>query len=339
MTFGSTTARATALAGRTVLVTGAGGFIGSHLVERLVEEGARVRALVHYNSRNDWGMLDLVPDAVTQEIEVLCGDIRDPFCVRKAVSGCKVIFHLASLIPIPYSYVAPQSFVATNVLGTVNVMQACREESVDRIVQTSTSEVYGNAQYVPIDEAHPLHAQSPYAASKIGADMVAESYWRSFGLPIAIIRPFNTYGPRQSARAVIPTIVSQALAGGVVRLGATLPTRDLNYVDDTVDGFVRMGIADEAVGQVINVGSGREISIADLARTILRLLNSSACVNLDEQRVRPALSEVGRLVCNSDRARAILSWESSIPLEVGLERTIEWIRQNAARYKPQIYNL
>jgi NAD dependent epimerase/dehydratase len=327
------------LAGREVLVTGAGGFIGSHLVERLVTDGAHVRALVHYNSRNDWGMLDLVPDAVKQHLEVLCGDIRDPFCVRKAVAGRKVVFHLAALIPIPYSYVAPHSFVTTNILGTVNIMQACREESVERVIHTSTSEVYGSAQSVPIDEGHPLRAQSPYAASKIGADMIAESYWRSFELPVGIIRPFNTYGPRQSARAVIPTIISQALAGGVIKLGATLPTRDLNYVDDTVDGFVRMATADDAVGQVVNVGTGREISIGDLARMILGLLNSSADIATDHQRLRPVLSEVERLVCNSDRARAILAWEPRVSLEVGLENTIEWMKTNAARYKPQIYNI
>jgi nucleoside-diphosphate-sugar epimerase len=218
-------------------------------------------------------------------------------------------------------------------------MQACREESVERVIHTSTSEVYGSAQSVPIDEGHPLRAQSPYAASKIGADMIAESYWRSFELPVGIIRPFNTYGPRQSARAVIPTIISQALAGGVIKLGATLPTRDLNYVDDTVDGFVRMATADDAVGQVVNVGTGREISIGDLARMILGLLKSSADIATDHQRLRPVLSEVERLVCNSDRARAILAWEPRVSLEVGLENTIEWMKTNAARYKPQIYNI
>jgi NAD dependent epimerase/dehydratase len=322
-----------------VLVTGAGGFIGSHLVERLVTDGARVRALVHYNSRNDWGMLELVPDDIRQEVEVLSGDICDPFCVRNAVAGRKFVFHLAALIPIPYSYVAPQSFVSTNVLGTVNVMQACREEGVERIVHTSTSEVYGSAQSVPIDENHPLRAQSPYAASKVGADMVAESYWRSFELPVGIIRPFNTYGPRQSARAVIPTIISQALVGRVVKLGETHVTRDLNYVDDTVDGFIRMATNGDAVGHVFNVGSGRETSIGDLARTILQLLDSSADVELDEQRLRPARSEVERLVCNNDKARAVLSWEPRTPLENGLERTIEWMKNNAARYKAQLYNI
>jgi NAD dependent epimerase/dehydratase len=327
------------LAGCDVLVTGAGGFIGSHLVERLVTDGARVRALVHYNSRNDWGMLELVPDDIRQEVEVLSGDICDPFCVRNAVAGRKFVFHLAALIPIPYSYVAPQSFVSTNVLGTVNVMQACREEGVERIVHTSTSEVYGSAQSVPIDESHPLRAQSPYAASKVGADMVAESYWRSFELPVGIIRPFNTYGPRQSARAVIPTIISQALVGRVVKLGETLVTRDLNYVDDTVDGFIRMATNGDAVGQVFNVGSGRETSIGDLARMILALLDSSADVELDAQRLRPPRSEVERLVCNNDKAKAVLSWEPRTSLEGGLERTIEWMKNNAARYKAQLYNI
>jgi len=329
----------TSLAGSRILVTGAGGFIGSHLVERLVRDGADVRVFVHYNSRNDWGLLELACEPVKQALEVVNGDVQDPFVVRKAVSGCTTVFHLASLIPIPYSYVAPQSFVTTNVLGALNVMQACLDAGVERVVHTSTSEVYGTAQRVPIDEAHPLHAQSPYAASKIGADMIAESYWRSFGLPVAIIRPFNTYGPRQSARAVIPAIIAQALTGEVIRLGSTDPTRDLNYVDDIVEAFVRTASRAEAVGQVTNVGSGQETSIGQLADIILRLLRSSARVETDEQRRRPERSEVERLVCDNRKARTLLDWTPKTSLEEGLRRTIEWMRRHVERYKPRLYNV
>jgi len=322
-----------------VLVTGAGGFIGSHLVERLVRDGRRVRALVHYNSRNDWGLLELLPRDVLSEVEIVSGDMQDPFSVRHAVKGCAAVYHLASLIAIPYSYIAPQTYVATNVMGAVNVMQAALTEGVDRVIHTSTSECYGTAQYVPIDEKHPLQGQSPYSASKIGADMIAESYWRAFGLPVAIIRPFNTYGPRQSARAVIPTIISQALAGNTVKLGSLAPTRDLNYVADTVEGFIKVGACTESVGHVINIGSGREISIGDLARLILKLLNSKCQIVGDEQRVRPEKSEVERLLCNSDKARKLTGWESKVTLEEGLRRTIDWVRSHQDRYKPQIYNV
>jgi NAD dependent epimerase/dehydratase len=322
---------------RRVLVTGAGGFIGSHLVERLVRDGARVRAFVHYNSRNDWGLLELLPPEVRAELDVVSGDIQDPFSVDSAVKECQVVFHLCSLIAIPYSYIAPQSYVATNVLGTVNVMQAALAEGVERVVHTSTSECYGTAQHPRIDENHPLQGQSPYSASKIGADMIAESYWRSFGLPVVTIRPFNTYGPRQSARAVIPTIISQALAGGEVKLGSLEPTRDLNFVDDTVDAFIRVALAN-AVGQVINIGSGKEISIGDLAQLILRLMGSTSSVVSEEPRVRPENSEVERLRCNNDKAQRLLAWQPRVPLEEGLSRTIEWIKCHRARYKPHIYN-
>jgi dTDP-glucose 4,6-dehydratase len=322
-----------------VLVTGAGGFIGSHLVERLVREGARVRAFVHYNSRNDWGLLELLPEDVLSELEVITGDIQDPFSVRQAVKGCQVVFHLSSLIAIPYSYVAPQSYVMTNVLGVANVLQAAREHAVERVVHTSTSECYGTAQYVPMDEKHPLQGQSPYSASKIGADMIAESYWRSFGLPVAILRPFNTFGPRQSARAVIPAIISQALSGDEVRLGSLAPTRDLNYVDDIVDAFVRVAHSPDAVGRVINAGSGREISVGDLAKLILRLTGSKARIVTDEQRVRPENSEVERLLCDADQARKLLGWQPRVSLEEGLERTIDWIRTHLQRYKAGVYAL
>lgn len=320
-----------------VLVTGAGGFIGSHLVERLVRDGTRVRAFVHYNSRNDWGLLELLPADVRTELEVVSGDIQDPFSVGSAVNGCQVVFHLCSLIAIPYSYTAPQSYVATNVLGAVNVMQASLTAGVERVVHTSTSECYGTAQHTLIDEQHPLQGQSPYSASKIGADMIAESYWRSFGLPVATIRPFNTYGPRQSARAVIPTIISQALAGGEIKLGSLEPTRDLNYVEDTVDAFVRVARA-ETVGHVINIGTGKEISVGDLAQLILRLIGSASRIVCEERRIRPEASEVGRLRCNNEKAQRLLDWQPRVPLEEGLRKTIEWIKSHQAHYKPHLYN-
>lgn len=327
------------MSNKNVLVTGAGGFIGSHLVERLVREGHRVRALVHYNSRNDWGNLELIDRAVLHEVEVMTGDIADPFAVRQAARGVKVVYHLASLIAIPYSYVAPQSYVQTNVQGAINVLQAARDEGVERVVHTSTSECYGTAQYVPIDEKHPLQGQSPYSASKIGADMLAESYWRSFELPVAIIRPFNTFGPRQSARAVIPTIISQALAGVPIKLGSLTPTRDMNFVSNTVDGFIAVASHPAAVGQVINVGSGREIGIGELARLIVQLIGSGSEVVQDNQRIRPGNSEVERLLCDHSRATALLGWQPRVSLEDGLTQTIAWLRDHLGRYKTDIYNV
>jgi dTDP-glucose 4,6-dehydratase len=323
----------------TVLVTGAAGFIGSHLVERLVRDGHRVRAFVHYNSRNDWGNLELVDPAVKRELEIVTGDIVDPFSVRQATRGVQVVYHLASLIAIPYSYVAPQSYVQTNLQGAVNVLQAARDEGVERVVHTSTSECYGTAQYAPIDEKHPLQGQSPYSASKIGADMLAESYWRSFELPVATIRPFNTFGPRQSARAVIPTIISQALQGGPIRLGSLSPTRDMNYIDNTIDGFLAMGTHPAAVGQVINIGSGGEISIGDLARTIVKMLASKSEVVEDAQRIRPAGSEVERLLCDHSKATALLGWTPKVGLEEGLQRSIDWFSRHLEHYKTDIYNI
>lgn len=323
-----------------VLVTGAAGFIGSHLCERLIRAGSRVRAYIHYNSRNDWGNLELVAPDVKRDIEVVSGDIADSFAVRNAVKGVHTVYHLASLIGIPYSYIAPQSYVQTNVQGAINVLQAARDEGVQRVVHTSTSECYGTAQYVPIDEKHPLQGQSPYSASKVGADMLAESYWRSFGLPVAIIRPFNTFGPRQSARAVIPTIIAQALKGGEIKLGSLTPTRDMNFVDNTVDGFLAVGREAAAVGQVINVGSGREITIGDLARLIVHMIGSDSQVSEDSQRVRPANSEVERLLCGNTKAAELLSWAPRIGLEEGLQRTIDWFRSgHLDRYKSDIYNI
>jgi len=322
-----------------VLVTGAGGFIGSHLTEELVEQGAKVRAFVHYNSRNDWGNIELLSKEVKDSIEVFSGDITDPFAVRKAVAGCETVFHLAALIAIPYSYIAPQSYVAANVTGTLNVMEACLQEGVKKIVHTSTSETYGTAVYTPIDEKHPLQGQSPYSASKIGADKIAESFYCSFELPVATIRPFNTYGPRQSARAVIPTIISQALVKDEVHLGSLDPVRDLNYVKDTVKGFVAIAGSDKTTGQVTNVGAGKGITIGDLAEKILDLMGVKKKIVADDQRVRPKNSEVMELICANDRAKELASWQPQYTLEDGLKETIEFVKAHPDLYKPDIYNV
>jgi NAD dependent epimerase/dehydratase len=322
-----------------VLVTGAGGFIGSHLAERLVQLGARVRALVRYNSRNDWGLLELAPPDIKNNLEVVAGDITDPFMTSRAVEGCAVVFHLAALIAIPYSYIAPSQFVAVNCTGTLNLLEAARRHGVERFVHTSTSETYGTAQYTSIDENHPLKGQSPYAASKIGADKLAESYHLSFGVPVATIRPFNTYGPRQSARAVIPTIISQALQGEVIRLGSLTPRRDLNYVDDTVAGFLKVAENPQAVGRVLNIGSGRAVSIGELAGKIMELVGGGKRLVTEDDRVRPEASEVMELLCDNRQARDLLGWEPQVGLEEGLGRTIDFIRENLSRYKPGIYNV
>lgn len=326
--------------GKQVLVTGAGGFIGSHLVEALVREGARVRAFVHYNSRNDWGQLERLRDGALDGVEMVAGDVRDPFFVRTAVAGCETVFHLAALIPIPYSYLAPQSFVETNVLGTLNVLEACRAEGVARLVHTSTSETYGTARRVPMDETHPLQAQSPYAASKIGADKLVESYVRSYGMPAVTVRPFNTYGPRQSARAVIPAIAVQALAGRKqIAVGSIEPVRDFCFVQDTVDGFLSAAALDDGAGEVFNVGTGTGTAIGDVGRTIIDLCGNGAALMLDEQRVRPEASEVSRLVCDSSKLQARAGWRPSVPLRDGLERTIEFIGQHLDEYKTDLYNV
>ncbi len=321
--------------GRKVLVTGAGGFIGSHLAERLAEEGARVRALVHYNALGSWAWLDHT--ALAGEMEVLAGDVRDPGSVAQAVEGVEVVFHLAALIAIPYSYQAPASYVATNIQGTLNVLQAARQAGVARLVHTSTSEVYGTAQRVPIAEDHPLVGQSPYSATKIAADKLAESFHLSFGLPVVTVRPFNTFGPRQSARAVIPTIITQALAGQPVRLGNLNPTRDLNYVANTVDGFLAAAQAERALGRTVNLGSGREISIGDLALLIGRLMGRDLGLEQDAGRLRPAASEVERLLADNRLADQLLGWRPRLSLEEGLEKTITWLRQNMQRYRPGVY--
>jgi len=325
---------------KSVLVTGAGGFIGSHLTERLVELGARVKAFVRYNSRSDWGLLELLTRQKLDEVEVIAGDLRDSDAVRGAARGTDIVFHLAALIAIPYSYIHPREAIETNVMGTLNVLSATQEIGVERIIHTSTSEVYGTARYVPINEEHPLQGQSPYSASKIGADMIAQSFFRSYGLPVATVRPFNTFGPRQSARAVIPTIVTQALATGPrILLGSLQPTRDYTYVDNVVDAFLMVAESKECIGETINIGSNFEISIGDLARKVLSIVGSSKEVSLDPQRVRPAKSEVERLWCDNAKAKRLIGWEPKTSLEEGLRKTIQWISANMNLYKVQLYNV
>ncbi len=323
---------------RKVLVTGAAGFIGSHLVERLVAEGADVTAFVHYNSRSEWGNLELCPAAVRRAIHVVAGDLTDPRSVQEAVEGRHTVFHLGALIAIPYSYHAPASYVATNVQGTLNVLEACRRAGTKRMVHTSTSEAYGTAQYVPMDERHPLQGQSPYSASKIGADKIAESYHLSFGVPVATIRPFNCFGPRQSARAIIPAILSQLLAGRPrLRLGSLAPIRDFTYVTDTVDAFLRIAREPGAVGQVINVGSGRGISIGEVVELAARVCGRPYEVQQERARVRPAASEVQRLVCDNRKARRLLGWKPRVTLRQGLVQVRDYLEANLAAYKTDRY--
>jgi len=321
-------------------VTGADGFIGSSLAERLASVGARVRAFVLYNSFNTWGWLDGVDDALMENIEIFAGDIRDQGRVMEAVHDTEYVFHLSSLIAIPYSYHAPDSYVQTNVTGALNVLNACRACGTSRLMHTSTSEVYGTALYVPIDEKHPLQGQSPYSASKIGADMLAESYYRSFGLPVSIVRPFNTYGPRQSARAVIPTILSQLHQGKLqINLGSLTPTRDFNFVQDTVSGFLAIAESNKTLGRVINIGSGREISIGDLVALLISITGKKAEIVCEQERLRPEKSEVNRLLCDATLLRELTDWQPRHSLEDGLGITSEWIKNNLGYFRTKIFNM
>jgi len=327
----------TTLEGRSVLVTGAGGFIGGHVVERLVRDGARVRALCRYNSRNERGTLDWLDPNVVAEVEVVLGELRDLESVASATEGSEVVLHLGAQIAIPYSYVNPRDFFEVNVLGTLNVAQAALRHGVQRIVQTSTSEVYGTARSVPITEDHPLEPQSPYAASKVAADKLVDSYHRSFDLPVCVLRPFNTYGPRQSARAIIPTIISQALAGPTLRLGSLHPRRDLTYVEDTAAAFVAAATSDDAVGRTIQLGTNHDVSVGDLVEMVSDVLGRELAVETDPARVRPDKSEVERLISGPGLARELLGWEPTVDLREGLARTIEWIERNAHRYRVDHY--
>jgi len=323
-----------------VLVTGADGFIGSHLTEALLAEGYDVRALAQYNSFNYWGWLEDIQQ--TANLEIVCGDVRDPAYCREICKGIDVIFHLAALIAIPYSYIAPQSFIDTNIKGTLNICQAAKDCNVKRILVTSTSEVYGTAQYVPIDEKHPLQPQSPYSASKIGADAIAMSFYNAYQLPVTIVRPFNTYGPRQSARAVIPTIITQIASGNKeIKIGDTNPTRDFNYVKDICNGFILLAKCDKAIGETVNIGSNDEISIKELFALIKDIMHSDANLMVDEQRLRPEHSEVFRLICDNTKIKELTGYKPQYSLREGLEKTVEWFTdpKNLAKYKPGIYNI
>ena len=323
-----------------VLVTGADGFIGSHLTEYLIEQGYEVKAFTYYNSFNTWGWLDSFPKEKLEELEIFQGDIRDPNGVREAMKGTDGVFHLAALIAIPFSYHSPDSYVDTNIKGTLNVLQAARDLGPERVLVTSTSEVYGTARYVPIDEKHPYQGQSPYSATKIGADRLAESFYRSFDLPVTIVRPFNAFGPRQSARAVIPTIISQLLAGKEeIRLGSLTPTRDFNYVKDIASGFYEIARSPRTIGEEINIATQREISIGDLANELIRQINPKAQIVCDKQRTRPEKSEVNRLLGSNEKIRRLTDWQPRYTFEQGLAETIDWIRHNMDSYKTEIYNV
>lgn len=323
-----------------VLVTGADGFIGSHLTERLLEKGYEVKAFAYYNSFNTWGWLDTLAKEKLDQIEVFTGDIRDPNGVRTALKGTDAVFHLAALIAIPFSYHSPDSYVDTNIKGTLNVLQAARDLDLQRVLVTSTSEVYGTAQYVPIDEHHPFQGQSPYSATKIGADRLAESFYRSFELPVSIVRPFNTYGPRQSARAVIPTIITQLLAGKEeIQLGSLTPTRDFNYVKDTAAGFIAIAESDQTIGEEINIATQQEISIGDLANEIISQINPKAKIICEEQRLRPEKSEVNRLLGSNEKIKALTDWKQQYTFAQGIQETITWLREHMDHYKTDIYNI
>ena len=316
-----------------VLVTGAGGFIGSHLIERLIDLGADVKGFVRYNSRNDWGLLEIIPPQKLDSLQIVSGDLQDFDAVFSAVRDVDVIFHLGSLISIPYSYIRPRDTIENNILSTLNILTAARDLGVEKVVHTSSSEVYGTALYVPIDEKHPLQGQSPYSASKIGADKIVESFYCSFDLPVATIRPFNTYGPRQSARAIIPTIITQAIDQEKIKLGSLFPTRDYTFVKDTVNGFISTAESKSSIGEVINIGSNFEISMGDLAQRISSLLNKDIMIMQDSSRVRPLKSEVKRLWCDNAKAKRLLGWEPQVSLDEGLKETIEWVSENKKMIK------
>ena len=330
------------LKNKKVLVTGADGFIGSHLTEALLDAGCKVKAFCYYNSFNSWGWIDTLPKEKIQKLEIFTGDVRDPNGVREAMKGCEVVFHLAALIAIPYSYHSPDSYVDTNIKGTLNIVQAAKELGVERVLVTSTSEVYGTALYVPIDEKHPRQGQSPYSATKIGADHIAESYYRSFNVPVTIVRPFNTYGPRQSARAVIPTIITQLLTGKTeIKLGAIHPTRDLLFVEDTANGFIEIAQSEKTIGQEVNIATSSEITIGDLAQKIINQINPAAQIVADEIRLRPEKSEVERLFGSNEKIIQLTNWKQQTSLDKGLQITIDWFRNsnNLKNYKADIYNV
>lgn len=323
-----------------ILVTGADGFIGSHLTEELVDKGYEVKGFVYYNSFNTWGWLDTLPSSTMEKIEVFQGDIRDSHGVKEAMKGCDAVFHLAALIAIPFSYHSPDAYVDTNIKGTLNILQAARELEIERVLVTSTSEVYGTAQYVPIDEKHPFQGQSPYSATKIGADRLAESFYRSFNLPVTIVRPFNTYGPRQSARAVIPTIITQLLSGKEeIKLGSLTPTRDFNYVKDTVNGFIEIYRSDKTIGEEINIATQQEISIEKLANELICQINPNARIICDEQRLRPEKSEVNRLLGSNQKILRLTDWKPQYTFSRGIAETIDFLKHNMDRYKTDIYNV
>lgn len=327
---------------QTALVTGADGFIGSHLVEKLIDEGYKVKAFVYYNSFNSWGWLDTFPKEKLNKIEIFAGDVRDPNGVRTAIKGVDIVYHLAALIAIPYSYHSPDSYVDTNVRGTLNILQAARDFNVKRVLVTSTSEVYGTALYVPIDEKHPRQGQSPYSATKIGADAMADSFYRSFNLPVTIVRPFNTFGPRQSARAVIPTIITQLLEGKTgIKLGALHPTRDLLYVKDTVNGFFEIAQSEKTIGEEINIATQQEIAIGDLAQLLIDMINPKAAIVSEDIRLRPEKSEVERLLGSAEKIKKLTNWKQQFDLRQGIEQTIEWFKkpENRKSYKTDIYNV
>ncbi|MFQ5456523.1 MAG: NAD-dependent 4,6-dehydratase LegB [Nitrospirota bacterium] len=330
------------LQNKKVLITGADGFIGSHLVEYLLNEGCKVKAFVYYNSFNSWGWLDTLPAKKLRRIEVVTGDIRDPNGVRRAVKDVEIIFHLAALIGIPFSYHSPDMYIDTNIKGTLNILQAGRDHNIKRLIVTSTSEVYGTAKYIPINERHPIQPQSPYSAAKIGSDAITESFYRSFDLPVVIARPFNTYGPRQSARAVIPTIIIQFLNGSSeIKLGSIYPTRDLNYISDICNGFIALAKCDKAIGKTVNIGSGREVSIREVVKLVKEEINPDARIVYDDLRKRPDKSEVERLVCDNSLIRELTGWQSEVSLEKGILQTIKWFKdkRNLNRYKWDIYNV